>query len=517
MILSRKLSIMTGVALAFTVALTSSIILSIMHQELSRQAVQTQEARLNTFKALAAQKGSGFRVADGKLLIGEYVVNDNPELPDQVKALCGGAATLFMGDTRVSTSILKPDGTRAVGTPLVGPAHDAVLKQGVRYVGEAEILGTPYFTVYDPIKNPQGETIGALFVGIAKSDYFAVFNRIAWLIAFGALVYALGGAIVSAMVIRGQLRGLAEVEDVIVAGAGGNLTAISSSASHDEIGKIGQAINGMLTGFRTSVLGIRQDSEQLVTAAKHMLSSTAEIAATAQEVSRSAEVQQGATARLASATTQLSASIAEVAKQVLLCEAKAKDTVAATDAGEQAGKATVDAMTQIRETTASMATAVRVIQEIAHQTNLLSLNAAIEAAKAGTQGKGFAVVAEEVRKLAERSGGAAKEIVALIESNQSSVDAGASRVQATAEALDRIREQTLTLSRMLAAINDATREQTRTGQEAAEQVEKGAAEASRNASASMALSATASGIEHAVASLEGIAESLVKAVGLFRA
>ena len=220
--------------------------------------------------------------------------------------------------------------------------------------------------------------------------------------------------------------------------------------------------------------------------------------------------------RLASATTELSASIGEVAQQIHQCEAKAQDTVAATDAGEQAGSATVAAMTQIRETTQAMATAVRVIQEIARQTNLLSLNAAIEAAKAGTMGKGFAVVAEEVRKLAERSGNAAKEIAVLIESSQASVDQGTSKVQATAQALDAIRQQTLSLREMLAVISHATQEQARTGHEAADQVDQSAAEAARNAHASTVLSATAAEIERSVQSLERITETLVEDVGHFK-
>jgi methyl-accepting chemotaxis protein len=104
-------------------------------------------------------------------MIDSYQINENFELPDKVKELCGGTATIFMGDTRISTNVTKPDGSRAVGTKLQGPAHEAVIKQGTKFRGEAKILGVPFFTAYDPIKNAQGETIGVLYVGVKKSDY----------------------------------------------------------------------------------------------------------------------------------------------------------------------------------------------------------------------------------------------------------------------------------------------------------------------------------------------------------
>jgi len=126
--ISSTLSLLTGLVLALTVALTSGIILVIMHSELSNQATQMQESRMKTLWALTGQKGSEFKLSGGNLLIGDYVVNSNFELPDKVKEICGGTATIFMGDTRVSTNVMKPDGTRAVGTHLQGVALDAVIK-----------------------------------------------------------------------------------------------------------------------------------------------------------------------------------------------------------------------------------------------------------------------------------------------------------------------------------------------------------------------------------------------------
>jgi methyl-accepting chemotaxis protein len=325
------------------------------------------------------------------------------------------------------------------------------------------------------------------------------------------LIFGLG------VVVRTQvtlpLQGIGQAMNRV---AEGDLRITFRESASTEIAQISSALNGMLGQFREIVQGIHGNSGQIASSTRQLAASTLEISSTSHEVSRSAEVQQTTTERLASATTELSASIEQVAQQVRLCEAKAADTVAATDAGEQAGTATVEAMAQIEESAQAMAKAVRVIQEIARQTNLLSLNAAIEAAKAGAMGKGFAVVAEEVRKLAERSGTAAKEIGQLIEASRGSVDHGALKVKATSDVLARIREHTLALREMLATINQAAQEQARTGQEAAVQIEQSASEAARNASASTELSATSKEFEGAVQHLEKIAGTLVHAVDRFK-
>jgi len=125
---------------------------------------------------LLGNKGEGFRIVDGKLLVGDYAVNDNFEVPDKVQKIFGGVATIFMGDERVATNVLDSGGNRAVGTKLVGPAFDAVFREGRPYRGEAMILGVSYLTAYDPIRNSNGEIIGALFVGLKKSVFLAGLN-----------------------------------------------------------------------------------------------------------------------------------------------------------------------------------------------------------------------------------------------------------------------------------------------------------------------------------------------------
>src|SRR6185369_17460123 len=83
-----------------------------------------------------------------------------------------------MGDMRVTTNVLKADGSRAIGTRLEGPAYDAVFKEHRSYRGEAPIFGIPYFTAYDPIQDKSGNTIGVLYVGVKKNEFLNTFNSL---------------------------------------------------------------------------------------------------------------------------------------------------------------------------------------------------------------------------------------------------------------------------------------------------------------------------------------------------
>jgi Cache 3/Cache 2 fusion domain len=134
---------------------------------------------------LGAPKIEGTEVVDGKsvpvLYFGSTKMNNNFTLVDEIaKEDPGMSATLFVkagtqearataGEEylRVATSVLLPDGRRAVGTVLGSPALDSI-KAGYPYFGEVEVLGTPYITRYEPIKDASGETIGAYFVGYKK-------------------------------------------------------------------------------------------------------------------------------------------------------------------------------------------------------------------------------------------------------------------------------------------------------------------------------------------------------------
>lgn len=173
-----------------TLALVFSTLMHLAHlqKEAGQQAYVDQNTAIKTFWQLLLAKGSDFRIVDGQLLAGDYVTNGNYELPDKVKDIFGGTATIFMRDTRVTTNVLKEDGSRAIGTKLTGSAYDAIFKKNSPYRGEAPVLGIPYFTAYDPIRDKSGNIVGVLYVGVKKSDFLATYSKLKFEFITGAAV-----------------------------------------------------------------------------------------------------------------------------------------------------------------------------------------------------------------------------------------------------------------------------------------------------------------------------------------
>ena len=167
-------------ALVVTVAIASATVLFLaqIRSQALLDARHDQETRIKTFWALLHEKGHDFRVSGGKLWVGNYQLSDNNELPDRIRDIFGGTATIFLRDRRVATNVRKADGARATGTRLIGPAHDAIFRDGRGYRGEVLILGVPYFSAYDPIKDSGGSVIGALYVGEKTSEFLALYDGI---------------------------------------------------------------------------------------------------------------------------------------------------------------------------------------------------------------------------------------------------------------------------------------------------------------------------------------------------
>ncbi len=248
-----------------------------------------------------------------------------------------------------------------------------------------------------------------------------------------AIVLALG---IGRFIARLIANPLIQVEGTVREIAQGNLTVEKMAIdSEDEVGRLAAGINAMTENLRLLIENITHtaeqvaaSSEELTASAEQSASATNSIAATITEVAAGAARQEAAVDNAASIVEEMSAGIQQVAATANSVSRSAELTANAAGQGDKAVNAAVSQMKNIEKTVAGTAQVVTQLGErskeigqivdaisgIAAQTNLLALNAAIEAARAGEQGRGFAVVAEEVRKLAEQSQEAAKQIAGLI-------------------------------------------------------------------------------------------------------
>jgi len=186
--LSSKFTIINALVITIAIASAMALFLAQLRSQAIVDARQQQEYRIRTFWALLHEKGSEFRIKDEKLQVGSYRLSGNTELPDHIRDIFGGTATIFQGSERVATNVLTPDGSRATGTKLTGAAYDAIFRDGKGFRGEVLILGTPYFAAYDPIRDGSGRIIGVLYVGEKKSEFFALYDGIKAKVVTGGVV-----------------------------------------------------------------------------------------------------------------------------------------------------------------------------------------------------------------------------------------------------------------------------------------------------------------------------------------
>ena len=325
--------------------------------------------------------------------------------------------------------------------------------------------------------------------GAIKNSYYKKVKLLDYIFMAFPIVFLFGAVIVMLYFKNSVIRVLNLIDGKIKQIAKGDLTSkikISGVHKESEIGVLIEQVNSLVDSLSGNVKGIVNTSNSLSSQSEQLNASSKEFEKTIEQMREKAS-------RIIESIKQMSIAIIEVAKNSSSSAQKAQETEKVVDYGTKSVQDVAREMKNIEKTVSAVSATITelgsssekigeiigVINDIADQTNLLALNAAIEAARAGEQGRGFAVVADEVRKLAERTTKATKEIESMILSIQRNtqdavismqkgkeeVSKGAEIAGKSAEAISNINSLMLKLKEMITQIATASEEQSQVSEE----------------------------------------------------
>ena len=509
--LTTKACLVTAGLLVLLAVALSYAAISAVGGSISQQAISRQNASLRIAAMELSARHPEVQVtfdqtgAVQKITVPALPAFESHDLIDRIGDMTGETATVFAWEAeskdfwRKTTNIIKPDGNRAVGTPLgQNGAVYPVVTAGRTFLGQAVILGIPYYTVYQPIVSPSGEILGILYAGVQKERIEAVLYDISWSLVIATVVATAIGILLALLVYRTMLRPIPALSAVMHRLANNEADLeVPYRERGDEIGEMAaavevfrvnakqkidleareaeserrsetekrQAMGRIVDDFETGVgelvravsakaVAMRGTAESMTTSSQQAISEAAMVVNTAEQASSDVQT-------VAAAAEELRSSITEISQQMSYQTEAAEQAVGAAEISDREIKglaAKVDAIGEV----------VNLITSIAEQTNLLALNATIEAARAGDAGKGFAVVASEVKSLATQTAKATEEIAGQIRGVQEQTGSAVSAISDINTRIEKIREISASVASAIEEQNAAATEIGRSTQEAAQ-------------------------------------------------
>ncbi|WP_440905971.1 methyl-accepting chemotaxis protein [Catenovulum sp. SX2] len=347
------------------------------------------------------------------------------------------------------------------------PAHQQNLlaRLTTTYKTEINVGGRTFALVANPIINEENERIGTVVEWLDRTLEVQVEREVADLVKqashgnlsprlevesktgfFKSLAEGLNSLIDSCDSV------ITSTVEVLDAMAHGNLTKRIDGDYEGTFAKLRDDANTTLDKLTEIITKVNQSAATVSSGADEIAQGNADLSQRTEEQASSLE-------ETAASMEEMTSTVKQNADNAALADDLAEQARKKAVEGGQVVENAVTSMAQINDASKKIADIIGVIDEIAFQTNLLALNAAVEAARAGEQGRGFAVVAGEVRNLAQRSAEAAKEIKNLIRDSVAKVEDGSALVNQSGETLSEIVEAVEKVSRMIADISIASKEQ----------------------------------------------------------
>lgn len=415
---------------------------TVLRSSIIRQVESSLRGTAATALAAYDQNSGLYLVAEnGDVWKGGYNISLSDKLLDTIKEKSGTDVTFFYGDKRVMTSLKDADGNRILGSPAGSKIVEEVLNQGHEYFSrQVSVDGEMYYGYYVPVFQDGDNTkpVGMVFAGLNRDETVNSVMRVVFYMVVVVALIALAGMLVAGVVSNSISVAIKEEVVCVEELARGNLH-VRLNKKHlerkDEVGELTRTIDKLQTDLRSIIGGISDSTDQLISASDMLKQTSKQTFSNMSDVKQSVDTITSGAVSQAEDTRNASDTIAHMGELIIETgsEAAALNKSADTmlESSDKTGNTIeglksiseevrgvvdmiADLTSQTNESAKTIREAAGLINDIAGQTTMLSLNANIEAARAGEAGRGFAVVADAIQKLAEQSNEASSNIDKIV-------------------------------------------------------------------------------------------------------